>query len=206
MIVKGQQIARELESPTNPDDPLIITPIPDLKELQKSGAASIDIRLGCWFLAFRQSRIGLFDVYEHSEDVPIEAKLTKPYYVPFGEGFILHPRTFVLGITLEWIRLPADRSAYVIGRSSWGRYGLIIATASGVHPGFTGCITLELSNIGEIPVTVKPGTAICQLFIHEVVKGDPKLVDRSCFIGRRKPALRPIELDEIARKLAKRMA
>ncbi len=61
----------------------------------------------------------------------------------------------------------------------------------------------KLSNVGEIPITVKPGTAICQLFIHELTKGDPKLVDRSRFIGRRKPALRPIELDETARRLGK---
>ncbi len=42
------------------------------------------------------------------------------YYVPFGDGFVLHPKAFVLGVTLEWIRLPADRAAYVVGRSSWG--------------------------------------------------------------------------------------
>ncbi|RJR46230.1 MAG: dCTP deaminase [Desulfobacteraceae bacterium] len=203
MIIKTDQIARELERPSNPKDALIITPTPDLAKLQTSGAASIDIRLGCWFLVCRQSRVGVFNVYDRPEEVPSEAKLTKSHYVPFGEEFILHPRAFVLGTTLEWIRLPADRAAYVIGRSSWGRYGLIIATATGVHPGFTGCITLELSNVGEIPITVKPGTAICQLFIHELTKGDPKLVDRSRFIGRRKPALRPIELDETARRLGK---
>jgi len=203
MIIKAEQIARELEKPTNPDDPLLITPTPDLKELQKSGAASVDIRLGCWFLACRPSRTGLLDVYENRADVPSEAKLTKSYYVPFAEGFVLHPKAFVLGVTLEWIRLPADRSATVIGRSSWGRHGLIIATATGVHPGFTGCLTLELSNIGEIPIMIKPGTTICQIFIHEVAGGDPKLVDRSSFIGRRKPTLGAIELDETAKRLAK---
>jgi dCTP deaminase len=202
MIIKASQVAGELGSPPNPKDPLIITPQPNLEDLKKSGAASIDIRLGCWFLACRPSRAGLFDVYENHADAPNEAKLTKSYYVPFSEGFVLHPRNFVLGITLEWIRLPANRAAYVVGRSSWGRHGLIIATATGVHPGFTGCLTLELSNVGEIPIRIKPGTAICQIFIHDVSSGDPEYVDRSPFIGRRKPTLGTIELDETAKKLA----
>ncbi len=203
MMLKANQIARELEKPTDTEDPLIITPRPDTEILGKTGAASIDIRLGCWFLTCRPSRTGVFDVYDKTKsDAPNEAKLTKSYYVPFGQGFVLHPRAFVLAITLEWIRLPANLGAYVIGRSSWGRYGLIIATATGVHPGFTGCLTLELSNVGEIPINLKPGTTICQLFIHRVDSGDSKLVDRSSFIGRRKPTLGIIELDPIAKKLA----
>lgn len=202
MILKANVIAQELETPTNPDDPLIITPQPNLDDLRKSGAASFDVRLGCWFLACRPSRAGLFDVYQDHAGIPNEAKLAKSHYVPFGDEFILHPRAFVLGVTLEWIRLPRNRAAYVIGRSSWGRHGLIIATATGVHPGFTGCLTLELSNVGEIPIKVKPGTTICQLFIHQVESGDTTQVDRSSFIGRRRPTLGAIKLDDIARKLA----
>jgi dCTP deaminase len=147
--------------------------------------------------------MGHFDIYNKPSDAPSEAMLTKSFYVPFEKGFILHPRAFVLGVTLEWIRLPYNRAAYVTGRSSWGRHGLIIATATGIHPGFTGCITLELTNVGEIPITVKPGTHICQLFIHQVVtEGDKDCVDKSSFIGRRKPVLGTIELDEVAKKLA----
>ena len=108
----------------------------------------------------------------------------------------------MLGVTIEWFRLPENRAAYVIGRSSWGRHGLIIATATGVHPGFTGCLTLELSNIGEIPITIQPGTAICQLFIQEAKIGEKERVDRSSFVGRRKPTLGVIKLDQIAEDLA----
>ena len=113
----------------------------------------------------------------------------------------IHTKEFVLGVTLEWIRLPSNRAAYVVGRSSWGRHGLIIATATGVHPGFTGCLTLELSNVGEIPITVKPGTTICQLFIHEVRGLDLEEATHSSFIGRRKPTLGTIKLDPVAQKL-----
>jgi len=202
MILKSDQIARELEHPEDSDDPLIITPQPNLDNLRLSGSASLDVRLGRWFLACRPSRTGLLDVYEQNTMVPNEAKLTKTYYVPFGEGFVLHPRAFVLGVTMEWFRLPGNLAAYVIGRSSWGRHGLIIATATGVHPGFTGCLALELSNVGEIPITIKPGTTICQIFFQKVEVGDKKRVDRSSFVGRRKPTLGVIKLDQIAEDLA----
>jgi dCTP deaminase len=202
MILRAEEIAKELDEPPNPQDPLVITPTPDLEDLKKSGAASVDIRLGRWFLACRQSHAGVLDVYRARADAPNEAQLTKYHYVPFGGGFVLQPRSFVLAVTLEWIRLPATRAAYVVGRSSWGRYGLIIATATGVHPGFTGCLTLELSNVGEIPIKIQPGTTICQLFIHEVREGDPTHVERGCLTGRRKPILGAIELDKRAKLLA----
>ncbi len=202
MILKAEDIYRELTSPKDINDPLVITPMLDLEGIKNSGSASVDIRLGCWFLTFRQSRIGVFDIYEKHADIPSEAKLTQSHYVPFGVEFVIHPKSFVLGVTLEWVRLPSDKAAYVVGRSSWGRHGLIIATATGVHPGFTGCITLELSNVGEVPIVVKPGTTICQLFIHEVYAGDSTKIDRSSFFGRRKPTLGTIELDQTARKLS----
>jgi len=202
MILKAEDIYRELTSPKDINDPLVITPMLDLEGIKNSGSASVDMRLGCWFLTFRQSRIGVFDIYEKHADIPSEAKLTKSHYVPFGVEFVIHPKAFVLGVTLEWLRLPSDKAAYVVGRSSWGRHGLIIATATGVHPGFTGCVTLELSNVGEVPIIVKPGTTICQLFIHEVHAGDPNKIDKSSFFGRRKPTLGTIELDQTARKLS----
>ena len=121
---------------------------------------------------------------------------------PTCEPFILHPRAFVLAVTLEWMRLPNDIAGSVVGRSSWGRHGLIIATATGVHPSFTGCLTLELTNVGEVPITIKPGTTICQIFLHRVEAGDPNLVDCSRFIGHRRPTIGAIKLDEIAIKLA----
>jgi len=205
MILKADEIVDAILNPKDEDDPLIITPHPDFKTLKNSGSASVDIRLGCWFLACRTSRAGVFNVYENQSDAPREAKLTKSYYVPFGDGFVLHPGAFVLAVTMEWIRLPHDLAAYVIGRSSWGRHGLIIATATGVHPGFTGCLTLELSNVGEVPITIKPGTTVCQIFIHQVLGSITEgSVDRSSFIGRRKPTLGMIKLDDTAKKLAEK--
>ena len=119
-----------------------------------------------------------------------------------GKNISCIPRSFVLGVTLEWIRLPKDLAGYVTAKSSWGRRGLIIATATGVHPGFTGCLTLELSNVGEIPIAIKPGMTICQLFLHSVDDSGSEHTDRSRFVGMRKPILGEITQDEMARKLA----
>ena len=98
---------------------------------------------------------------------------------------------------------PIQLAGYVVGRSSCGRRGLIIATAAGVHPGFTGCLTLELSNVGEIPIAIKPGIPTCQLFLHST-GGQTDLVDESLFVGLRRPSLGKIKLDDVAKKLAKR--
>lgn len=202
MILRADKIAQQLERSDNPDDPLVVRPLPDLAELRASGSASVDLRLGCWFHVFRESRFSHLDVYDTTAQTPSESQLTKHHYVAFGDRFILHPRSFVLAVTLEWIRLPSNLAGYVVGRSSWGRHGLIIATATGVHPGFTGCLTLELTNVGEVPITIKPGTTICQVFLHSVEGGDPKHVDLSRFVGNRKPTIGAIKLDDIARKLA----
>ena len=202
MILKADYLANLLKTPQNPKDPLIVRPEPDLKKLEKSGAASLDLRLGCWFQVFRQNRVSHLDVYGQEADMPNETMLTRRVYVPFGDPFVLHPKTFVLAVALEWIRLPANIAGYVVGRSSWGRHGLIIATATGVQPGFTGCLTLELTNVGEVPITIKPGTTICQIFLHSVAVADPHLVDVSTLIGHRQPTIKGILLDDVAKKLA----
>jgi deoxycytidine triphosphate deaminase len=123
------------------------------------------------------------------------------HYVRFGRDFYLHPKAFVLAITLEWIRLPANLGAYVIGKSSWGRRGLVIATATGVHPGFTGCLTLELSNLGEIPIAITPGMHICKIFLYEVAGDASDRPMPSQFSGSRKPSLGSTNLDVFAKKL-----
>jgi dCTP deaminase len=202
MILKADRLVKRLSPDVPAKEGIVIAPRPDLDAIAQSGAASIDLRLGCWFLTLRQTRVPLLDIYESRERVPSEAKLAKTHYVPLGEHFILHPRGFVLGVTLEWISLPGDLAGYVVGRSSWGRRGLIIATATGVHPGFTGCLTLELTNVGEIPISLQPGTTVCQLFVH-TVDTDSHEVDASAFVGRRRPILGHIEPDETARRLSR---
>ena len=90
-----------------------------------------------------------------------------------GQQFVIHPNQFVLGETLEFVKLPSDMMAYVVTRSTWGRTGLIVATAVGIQPNFRGVITLELRNLGDVPLNLYPGTKILQLFFHTVTPPAP---------------------------------
>ena len=173
---------------------LCIVPHPDIEELRRRGGASIDLRLGRWFLTVRQSSAPVIEL-DDEQQTPIGQK---SYFVPFKEKFYLHPGRFVLGITLEWIRLPERISGYVTGRSSWGRRGLIIETAAGIHPGFSGCLALELANVGELPIALKPGMRICQIFLHQTTSGQ---IVSSSFDGHRRPVLGAIRKDKIQARL-----
>jgi len=201
MILSANEIADLLKSGESEDDPLVVAPQPDLEDLRTKADASLDLRLGCWFAVLRRARAPVLDVGEKVAGAVSETALSKMHYVRFGDKFILHPSSFVLGITLEWVRLPKNIAGYITSRSSWGRRGLIIATATGVHPRFTGCLTLELSNAGEIPVALYPGMTVCQIFLHEV-KDPSEGGAVSLSAGQRKPSLVPIELDRIAQAIA----
>ena len=180
---------------------LVITPQPDLTVLEKSGAASVDLRLGRWFSSLRATRAPVIDVLDDAQVV--DDSLVRTTYVPFASAFVLHPGSFVLAVTLEWIRLPHNLSGDVGGKSTWGRHGLSVATATGVHPTFTGCLTLELANIGSVPIKLYPGTLICQLFLHEIAEFAAD-TEHSAFVGHRRPVLGGIKLDATARRLSRR--
>jgi dCTP deaminase len=179
---------------------LSVVPQPDLASIRNDGAASIDLRLGRWFRTLRPSRTHLLDIAMGlTEDVSQqEAHLTKEHFVRFGEPFVLHPHNFVLGSTLEWVRMPPDLGGYIAGKSSLGRRGLIIETAAGLQPGFSGCLALELSNVGEVPLALLPGMRVCQIFLHHVSESRPA---KSQFSGRRKPVLGNVHADDVLRKL-----
>jgi deoxycytidine triphosphate deaminase len=90
----------------------------------------------------------------------------------WGEKFVLHPNEVVLAATLEYIVLPGDLSAQVITRSSFGRLGLLSATAVQIHPHFHGCLTLELVNLGVVPVELTPGERVAQLVVTRTALSD----------------------------------
>ena len=197
MPISQAEIARRLpdSSDSIQQDSLVITPRPDFND-DDQGSASIDLRLGTWFLSLRPARIQCLQVDDPTQD----EQIAKAHYVRFGDRFILHPRNFVLGITLEWLRLPPDLAGTVLGKSSWGRRGLVIATATAVQPGFTGCLTLELANVGEIPIELKPGILICQLSL-ETVLSSVESGPSSQFSTSRRPRLGSVKSDDTARAL-----
>ncbi len=122
-------------------------------------ASSMDLRLGKYFKVYNHQEIALLDP-KKMEGEP----LTTLYERDENTPFIVHPGDFVLGVTAEVITLPNDIVARVEGRSSLGRLGIVIhSTAGFVDAGFKGTITLEISNLNNVPVALYPGMRVCQL-------------------------------------------
>ena len=120
--------------------------------------SSVDVRVGSAFRVFRNSRYPFINVKEAQED------LTELVEIDGGEPFILHPGEFVLGSTLERLTLPDDIVGRLDGKSSLGRLGLLIhSTAGFIDPGWDGHVTLELSNVANLPITIYVGMKIGQL-------------------------------------------
>jgi dCTP deaminase len=141
------------------DQPDLSTPL-DVTTFMHIHASSMDMRLG-----------NTFKLYEHSKFAVLDPKQPESFAgnmrtitVPEGESFIVQPGEFVLGVTQETLTLPNDLVARVEGRSSLGRLGIIVhSTAGFVDPGFSGTITLEISNLNRLPVALYPGMRVCQL-------------------------------------------
>ena len=162
-LLGREDLERAIYKERDIDRRLIITP---LLEPAQIGRGAVDLRLGTEFLLLRRTqRPGLDPGVDSQQEVD---EMQERMVVPFGGKLWLHPAHFVLASTLEYLRLPDDIAAYVVGRSSWGRVGLIVATAVFVHPGFRGCLTLELVNDGDSPIRLSPGMRIAQLAIHRL--------------------------------------
>ncbi|GIG67980.1 dCTP deaminase [Phytomonospora endophytica] len=122
--------------------------------------ASVDVRLDRWFRVFNNSK------YTHIDPSVQQDDLTSLVEIAEGEPFVLHPGEFVLGSTLETVSLADDLAARLDGKSSLGRLGLLThSTAGFIDPGFSGHVTLELSNVANLPITLWPGMKIGQLCI-----------------------------------------
>lgn len=149
MLLSDRDIRAELASGRVGLDPF------DESMVQPS---SVDIRLDHFFRLFDNHK---YPVIDPAAEQP---ELTRLVEVPGDEPFMLHPGEFVLGSTLELISLPDDIAARLEGKSSLGRLGLLThSTAGFIDPGFSGHVTLELSNVATLPMTLWPGMKIGQL-------------------------------------------
>ncbi|MGI8806953.1 MAG: dCTP deaminase [Acidimicrobiales bacterium] len=149
MILSDRTIREELDAGRIVIDPL------DKSCIQPS---SVDLHVDKYFRVFRNHTMRVIDVKEDQEN------LTELVEMREDEAFILHPGEFVLGSTSERVRLPDDLVARLEGKSSLGRLGLLIhSTAGFVDAGFDGHLTLELSNVANLPITIYPGMKIGQI-------------------------------------------
>ena len=120
--------------------------------------SSVDVRLDRFFRVFENHK------YPHIDPAQDQPDLTRLVEPEADEPFILHPGEFVLGSTYEIVTLPDDVAARLEGKSSLGRLGLLThSTAGFIDPGFSGHVTLELSNVATLPIMLYPGMKIGQL-------------------------------------------
>lgn len=161
MLLSDRDITAELDSGRvvlDPFDPAMVQP------------SSVDVRLDRFFRLFDNHKYAVIDPAQDQPD------LTRLVEVDGDEPFVLHPGEFVLGSTFEQVTLPDDIAARLEGKSSLGRLGLLThSTAGFIDPGFSGHVTLELSNVATLPITLWPGMKIGQM----------------CFFRLSSPALAP---------------
>jgi len=134
--------------------------------------ASVDLRLGPDLIVTRrETGVVAFDPAD-ADEMPARLSDYQTYVRrPLGTAFYLHPGDFAIARTLEYVSLPDWLSGQAIGRSSWGRLGLVIATATLIQPKFKGTITLELANLGTVPIVLYVGVRIAQIVLTVTKEG-----------------------------------
>lgn len=140
---------------------IVVKPKPNLAE--QLGSSSLDLRLGYDFRFFKHRKQAFVDPFDPktTEGMTEHVKISKK------EPYVIHPNEFVLASTLEWVSWADDLAARIEGRSSLGRLGLVVhSTASHIDAGWRGNITLELRNIGMVPILLHPKMRICQLMFE----------------------------------------
>jgi dCTP deaminase len=184
-VLSDRDIRTALEAGTVKIEPY------DAHDLQPS---SVDLHLDRRFRVFRNNRYAFIDVRAPQPD------LTELLTIEEDEPFILHPGEFVLGQTHEWVELPDDLVARLEGKSSLGRLGLLIhSTAGYVDPGWKGNLTLELSNVANLPIALYSGMRIGQISFFKMSSpverpyGSPELGSK--YQGQSEPTASAFHLD-----------
>jgi len=157
------------------DDEFSISPMPLTRSV---GSGTVDLSIGTVFMPAERSAIPSVRIEEkrvvgagNSIDVPLFAEVRVH---PKGT-FVMQPRQFILTATFEYLSMPHDLAGLIQSRSTFGRMGIISATAAYVAPGFKGCPTLEVLNAGEVPIELNPYRHICQLVLMSADEPEPKI-------------------------------
>lgn len=154
MILSDRDIYKKIETGE------IVIESPDNGHVSNINASSADLRLGKFFRIFCHCKQAILD----PKNPDSFKEVTSLVETKEGESFIVQPGEFILGVTMEKIKLADDLVARVEGRSSLGRLGIIIhSTAGFIDAGFEGTVTLEITNINRMPVALYPGMRVCQL-------------------------------------------
>ena len=184
-ILSRKEIKERLEKPLEDLESIVITPLLD----EKFDHDSVDLRLGCYFRVPAVSTIECVKPYQDTVEHYPEL-----VHKPYGRGrtkgvkkgakereddnaestIILQPHHAVLASTLEYIKMPGDVSGEILTKSSWARIFISIASAPWIHPFYRGCLTLEVTNLGNVPVALPVGKPMAQLVFMKL-EGQIKL-------------------------------
>lgn len=177
---------------------IFIVPSPQREEI---GEASIDLCLGNRFIVTKSAKFDSLRAWEKTTPTEL-ASYQEKVLIPFDHHLVVHPGSLILGVSWQYIGLPKDVQAQVVSRSTWGRAGLTVATAFVVHPGFVGCLTLELVNSGNAPIALRPGTRLAQMiFMHVTGVSAADTTSMSRYFGMTEPGFSRLydECDELDR-------
>lgn len=171
---------------------LVISPLLSDNQI---GATSVDLKMGNVALMVRargSSHVDPREVQPRKGEWIHEAKRVSQqkherFELPFGTRLLLHPGALALVPTLEWVKVPSDLMGMVTARSTWAREGLSIATATLIEPNYEGIVTLELANLGHIPIALYPGLEIAQIAFAQV-EGKAERRDASQFRASFEPS------------------
>lgn len=172
---------------------IVIKPAIDRKT--QLGSCMIDLKLGTVYRVFNHSKTPYLD----PRDPKTLKNITTEIRVKKGEAFTLHPGEFILAMTREYIEMPGDLTGRLEGRSSIGRMGVVVhSTAGNIECGFRGNITLELANMGRIPVMLYPDMRICSISFEKLTTPArvPYYKKKSAkYVGQKAPDPSKIEQD-----------
>lgn len=154
---------RDLKKLIEEKDLVYVDEGPEVDQDLQVGPSSLDLRLGYDFGFLETRKVKCLDTKEINDLDEMQRKMTRDA----EEGVVIHPGEFVIGTTLETVKIPDDKVARIEGRSSYARLGLIPHAAGGfVDAGFEGEITLEIQNLGNVPITIYPEDRICQMAVE----------------------------------------
>ena len=175
-VLSRSKILQRLRYSVGNKRSLVITPLLDADD--SLDLDSVDLRLGSHFLLPRSVQQPFF-----CPDRSSAASQHIPMHVPFGDYLVVPAHQTVLGSTLEFIKMPLDVCGEVLTKSSIARTFTVVETAPWIHPGYRGCLTLEIANVSNTPVLLYPGRKICQLILMGVDGADMTALPNRTYFG-----------------------
>jgi dCTP deaminase len=175
VLSKGQIVAR-LNRPIADPSSLVVSPLLQAKSV--FDADSIDLRLGTHFLLPRVPPRPFF--YPGAESSKLGHQRV---HIPIGHYLVVPAHETVLGVTLEFMKFPHNVSGQILTKSSVARTFVVIETAPWIHPGFRGCLTLEIANVSNTPLLLYPGRLVAQLILFDVSDAKPTGKQSGTYMG-----------------------